>query len=305
MNCPFHLHIYKSHTRSYRDLPMRLAEMGTVYRYERSGVLHGLMRVRGFTQDDAHHFCTPEQMPGEIDFVLNFCLHILRSFGFNNFKAYLGTKPAGAIGEDAQWHEAEAALRASLDRSGLDYEIDAGGGAFYGPKIDLKVNDAIGREWQLSTNQFDFNEPERFDLTYIGEDGQQHRPYMVHRALMGSMERFFGILIEHYGGAFPVWLSPVQAMLIPIADRHVDYAREVTAKLKAQGIRADLDDRGERMNAKIRDAQNQKIPYMLVVGDQEMESGQVALRMRSGENPGAMTLEAFIEKAKADIASKA
>jgi threonyl-tRNA synthetase len=305
MNCPFHLHIYKSRTRSYRDLPMRLAEMGTVYRYERSGVLHGLMRVRGFTQDDAHHFCTPEQMPGEIDFVLNFCLHILRSFGFNNFKAYLGTKPAGAIGEDAQWHEAEAALRASLDRSGLDYEIDAGGGAFYGPKIDLKVNDAIGREWQLSTNQFDFNEPERFDLTYIGEDGQQHRPYMVHRALMGSMERFFGILIEHYGGAFPVWLSPVQAMLIPIADRHVDYAREVAAKLKAQGIRADLDDRGERMNAKIRDAQNQKIPYMLVVGDQEMESGQVALRMRSGENPGAMTLEAFIEKTKADIASKA
>jgi len=305
MNCPFHLHIYKSRTRSYRDLPMRLAEMGTVYRYERSGVLHGLMRVRGFTQDDAHHFCTPEQMPGEIDFVLNFCLHILRSFGFTEFKAYLGTKPAGAIGEDAQWHEAEAALRASLDRSGLDYEIDAGGGAFYGPKIDLKVNDAIGREWQLSTNQFDFNEPERFDLTYIGEDGQQHRPYMVHRALMGSMERFFGILIEHYGGAFPVWLSPVQAMLIPIADRHVDYAREVTAKLKAQGIRAAIDDRGERMNAKIRDAQNQKIPYMLVVGDQEMESGQVALRMRSGENPGAMTLEAFMEKAKADIASKA
>ena len=285
MNCPFHLHIYKSRTRSYRDLPMRLAEMGTVYRYERSGVLHGLMRVRGFTQDDAHHFCTPEQMPGEIDFVLNFCLHILRSFGFTEFKAYLGTKPAGAIGEDAQWHEAEAALRASLDRSGLDYEIDAGGGAFYGPKIDLKVNDAIGREWQLSTNQFDFNEPERFDLTYVGEDGQEHRPYMVHRALMGSMERFFGILIEHYGGAFPVWLSPVQAMLIPIADRHVDYARDVVANLKAQGIRAAIDDRGERMNAKIRDAQNQKIPYMLVVGDQEMESGQVALRMRSGENP--------------------
>ncbi len=305
MNCPFHLHIYKSHTRSYRDLPMRLAEMGTVYRYERSGVLHGLMRVRGFTQDDAHHFCTPEQMPGEIDFVLNFCLHILRSFGFNEFKAYLGTKPAGAIGEDAQWHEAEAALRASLERSGLDYEIDAGGGAFYGPKIDLKVKDAIGREWQLSTNQFDFNEPNRFDLTYIGEDGQPHRPYMVHRALMGSMERFFGILIEHYGGAFPVWLAPMQAMLIPIADRHVDYAREVVAKLKAQGIRAAIDDRGERMNAKIRDAQNQKIPYMLVVGDQEMESGKVALRMRSGENPGAMALEAFIEKAKADIASKA
>jgi len=305
MNCPFHLHIYKSRTRSYRDLPMRLAEMGTVYRYERSGVLHGLMRVRGFTQDDAHHFCTPEQMPAEIDFVLDFCLHILRSFGFNDFKAYLGTKPEGAIGEDAQWREAEAALKASLERSGLEYEIDEGGGAFYGPKIDLKVNDAIGREWQLSTNQFDFNEPERFDLTYIGEDGQQHRPYMVHRALMGSMERFFGILIEHYGGAFPVWLAPVQAMLIPIADRHVDYAKDLVSKLKAQGIRAVLDDRSERMNAKIRDAQNQKIPYMLVVGDQEMESGQVALRLRSGENPGPMPLEAFIDKAKADVAAKA
>jgi len=305
MNCPFHLHIYKSRTRSYRDLPMRLAEMGTVYRYERSGVLHGLMRVRGFTQDAAHHFCTPEQMPAEIDFVLDFCLHILRSFGFNDFKAYLGTKPEGAIGEDAQWREAEAALKASLERSGLEYEIDEGGGAFYGPKIDLKVNDAIGREWQLSTNQFDFNEPERFDLTYIGEDGQQHRPYMVHRALMGSMERFFGILIEHYGGAFPVWLAPVQAMLIPIADRHVDYAKDLVSKLKAQGIRAVLDDRSERMNAKIRDAQNQKIPYMLVVGDQEMESGQVALRLRSGENPGPMPLEAFIDKAKADVAAKA
>ena len=304
MNCPFHLHIYKSRMRSYRELPLRFAEMGTVYRYERSGVLHGLLRVRGFTQDDAHHFCTPEQMPDEIDFVLNFCLHILRSFGFTDFKAYLGTKPEGAIGEDSQWAEAEAALRASLDRSGLDYEIDAGGGAFYGPKIDLKVKDAIGREWQLSTNQFDFNEPERFDLTYIGEDGQPHRPYMVHRALMGSMERFFGILIEHYGGAFPVWLAPIQAVAIPIADRHFDYAKEVVAKLKTQGIRANLDDRGERMNAKIRDAQKQKIPYMLVIGDQEMESEQVALRLRSGENPGPMSLENFVAKAKQDIAEK-
>ncbi|BBB49144.1 threonine--tRNA ligase [Pelolinea submarina] len=304
MNCPFHLHIYKSRIRSYRELPLRFAEMGTVYRYERSGVLHGLLRVRGFTQDDAHHFCTPEQMPDEIDFVLNFCLHILRSFGFTDFKAYLGTKPHDAIGEDSQWAEAEAALRASLDRSGLDYETDAGGGAFYGPKIDLKVKDAIGREWQLSTNQFDFNLPERFDLTYIGEDGQQHRPYMVHRALMGSMERFFGILIEHYGGAFPVWLAPIQAVAIPIADRHFDYAKQMVAQLKAQGIRASLDDRGERMNAKIRDAQKQKIPYMLVIGDQEMESGQVALRLRSGENPGPMSLDAFIAKAKQDIAEK-
>ena len=304
MNCPFHLHIYNSHLRSYRELPMRLAEMGTVYRYERSGVLHGLLRVRGFTQDDAHHFCTPEQMPDEIDFVLDFCLHILRSFGFTDFKAYLGTKPHDAIGEDAQWREAEAALKASLERSGLDYEVDEGGGAFYGPKIDLKVKDAIGREWQLSTNQFDFNLPERFDLKYIGEDGQQHRPYMVHRALMGSMERFFGILIEHYGGAFPVWLAPVQAIAIPIADRHMEYAGEVVAKLKAAGIRATLDDRSERMNAKIRDAQKQKIPYMLVIGDQEIESGQVALRLRSGENPGALSLDAFLEKARQDIAEK-
>jgi len=304
MNCPFHVHIYNSHTRSYRDLPMRLAEMGTVYRFERSGVLHGLLRVRGFTQDDAHHFCTPEQMPDEIDFVLNFCLHILRSFGFNDFKAYLGTMPEKAVGEESRWRDAEAALRASLDRSGLDYEIDEGGGAFYGPKIDLKVKDAIGREWQLSTNQFDFNLPERFDLKYIAEDGQQHRPYMVHRALMGSMERFFGILIEHYGGAFPVWLAPLQAVLIPIADRHVPYAAEVAVKLKSAGLRCSLDDRSERMNAKIRDAQNQKIPYMLIIGDQEMESGQVALRTRTGENPGPMSLEDFLQITQQDIQAR-
>ena len=304
MNCPFHVHIYKSHIRSYRDLPMRLAEMGTVYRFERSGVLHGLLRVRGFTQDDAHHFCTPEQMPAEIDFVLNFCLHILRSFGFTDFKAYLGTMPEKAVGEEARWRDAEAALRASLDRSGLDYEVDEGGGAFYGPKIDLKVKDAIGREWQLSTNQFDFNLPDRFDLTYVAEDGQLHRPYMVHRALMGSMERFFGILVEHYGGAFPVWLSPVQAVAIPIADRHMEYAAGVVEQLRAAGLRARLDDRGERMNAKIRDAQKEKVPYMLVIGDQEMESGQVALRLRSGENPGPMPLADFIGLAQADISAK-
>ena len=304
MNCPFHVHIYKSQMRSYRDLPMRFAEMGTVYRYERSGVLHGLLRVRGFTQDDAHHFCTPEQMPDEIDFVLDFCLHILRSFGFQDFKAYLGTLPEKAVGEESRWRAAEAALKGSLDRSGLDYEIDEGGGAFYGPKIDLKVKDAIGREWQLSTNQFDFNLPERFDLKYIAKDGQQHRPYMVHRALMGSMERFFGILIEHYGGAFPVWLAPIQAMAIPIADRHLEYAQTVVDKLKATGIRSQLDSRSERMNAKIRDAQKQKVPYMLIIGDQEMESGQVALRLRSGENPGPMPLEDFIAKAKQDVTDK-
>ena len=303
MNCPFHVHIYNSSLRSYRDLPMRFAEMGTVYRYERSGVLHGLLRVRGFTQDDAHHFCTPEQMPEEIDFVLNFCLHILRSFGFSEFKAYLGTRPEKAVGEESRWREAEKALRESLNRSGLEYEVDEGGGAFYGPKIDLKVNDAIGREWQLSTNQVDFNLPERFDLTYVGKDGQQHRPYMVHRALMGSMERFFGILIEHYGGAFPVWLSPIQAVAIPIADRHNDYAADVVSRLKEAGIRAKLDDSSDRMNSKIRNAQKQKVPYMLVIGDREMESGQVALRYRSGDNPGAMSLKNFVEIAKEDIKS--
>jgi len=304
MNCPFHLHIYKSSLRSYRDLPIRYAEEGTVYRYERSGVLHGLMRVRGFTQDDAHHFCRPDQMPAEIDFVLDFSLHILRSFGFSDIHAYLSTRPEKAVGEPEMWEAAEVALKESLDRSGLDYDVDRGGGAFYGPKIDLKVKDAIGREWQLSTIQFDFNEPERFDLTYIGEDGQPHRPYMIHRALLGSMERFFGVLIEHYAGAFPVWLSPVQAVLIPIADRHLDYARQVADELKKAGLRAMVDDRADRMNAKIRDAQKQKIPYMLVIGDKEQEGGEVALRLRNGENPGPMRVADFIARAKDDIAAK-
>jgi threonyl-tRNA synthetase len=304
MNCPFHLYIYKSSLRSYRDLPLRYAEEGTVYRYERSGVLHGLMRVRGFTQDDAHHFCRPDQMPDEIDFTLNFSLHILRSFGFSEIQAYLSTKPEKSVGEPEQWQAAEEALEASLKRAGIDYEVDKGGGAFYGPKIDLKVKDAIGREWQLSTIQFDFNEPERFDLTYIGEDGQPHRPYMVHRALLGSLERFFGVLIEHYAGAFPVWLNPVQAIIIPIADRHLEYAARVLEELKAAGLRVELDDRGERMNSKIRDAQNQKIPYMLVIGDKEQEDNLVALRLRNGENPGPMPVSEFIARAKSDIEKK-
>jgi threonyl-tRNA synthetase len=304
MNCPFHIHIYNDHTRSYRDLPLRFAETGTVYRYERSGVLHGLTRVRGFTQDDAHHFCRPDQMPEEIDFVLNFCLHILRSFGFQEFNAYLSTRPEHATGDPAMWEEPQKALQAALERANIPYKLDIGGGAFYGPKIDLKVNDAIGREWQLSTIQFDFNEPERFDMSYIGEDGQPHRPYMIHRALLGSLERFFGILIEHYAGAFPVWLAPVQAVVIPIADRHVDYAQDVKRQLKAAGLRIEVDSRSERMNAKIRDAQKQKVPYMLVVGDKEIEQGQVALRMRSGENPGPMSLEDFINLAKKEVADK-
>lgn len=304
MNCPFHIHVYKSQLRSYRDLPIRYAEKGTVYRFERSGVLHGLLRVRGFTQDDAHHFCREDQMPDEIDFVLDFSLHILRSFGFNEFKAYLSTRPEKADGDIALWQAAEAALESSLKKSGVEYEVDAGGGAFYGPKIDLKINDAIGREWQLTTIQFDFNLPNRFDLTYVGEDGQPHRPYMVHRALLGSMERFFGVLIEHYAGAFPVWLSPVQAVLIPIADRHMEYAKKVAASLKNAGLRVQVDERSERMNAKIRDAQNQKVPYMLVIGDKEVEAGQVALRLRNGENPGPMLVESFLERALKDIADK-
>ena len=304
MNCPFHLHIYKSQLRSYRDLPLRFAEKGTVYRYERSGVLHGLMRVRGFTQDDAHHFCRPDQMPEEIDFTLNFSMNMLRAFGFKDFQAYLSTKPEKSVGDDKMWHDAEIALEETLKRMGVPYEVDAGGGAFYGPKIDLKVKDALGREWQLSTIQFDFNEPERFDLSYIGEDGKEHRPYMVHRALLGSMERFFGVLIEHYAGAFPVWLSPKQVTLIPIADRHNDYAHEVAARLKKAGLRISVDDSSDRMNAKIRNAQKLKVPYMLVLGDREMEEGQVALRRRSGESLPAMSVEEFIALALREIDEK-
>jgi threonyl-tRNA synthetase len=305
MNCPFHIMMYKNSLRSYRDLPFRFAEWGTVYRYERGGVLHGLLRVRGFTQDDAHHFCRPDQMPEEIDFVLNFCLHILRSFGFTDFNAYLSTRPEGsAAGDLALWHDAEAALEAALKRAAIPYEIDPGAGVFYGPKIDLKIKDAIGREWQLSTIQFDFNLPERFDLTYVGEDGQEHRPYMVHRALLGSMERFFGVLIEHYGGAFPVWLAPVQAVLIPIADRHVAYAEQAAARLKEAGLRVEVDDSSDRMGNKIRKAQEQKIPYMLVVGDKEIEAGAVAVRLRTNENLGPKPLDEFIAMAQEAVAEK-
>ncbi len=305
MNCPFHILIYKSSLRSYRDLPLRFAEWGTVYRYERGGVLHGMLRVRGFTQDDAHLFCRPDQMPEEIDRVLNFCLHILRAFGFTEFNAYLSTRPEKAVGKIEQWQAAQAALRAALERADIPFQVDEGGGAFYGPKIDIKVKDAIGREWQLSTIQFDFNLPERFNLTYIGEDGKEHQPYMIHRALMGSMERFFGVLTEHYGGAFPVWLAPVQARLIPIADRHLAYCEQVAERLRAEGIRVDISRSTERMQAKIRDAQLQKIPYMLVVGDREMASGAVAVRLRTGEDKGPMPVEDFLKMARQVIAEKA
>jgi threonyl-tRNA synthetase len=302
MNCPFHVQIFKSRTRSYRDLPLRYAEWGTVYRYERSGVLHGLLRVRGFTQDDAHLFCRPDQMPEEIDRVLEFSLNILRAFGFEDFQAYLATRnPDKAAGTPEQWDAPTEALRAALERAEVPYEVDEAEAVFYGPKIDIKVKDALGREWQLSTIQFDFILPERFDMSYVGEDGQEHRPYMIHRALLGSMERFMGVLIEHFAGAFPVWLAPVQAVLIPIADRHMDYADKVAAQLNDAGLRVEVDARSERMNAKIRDAQMQKIPYMLVVGDREAEADQLAVRLRSGEDLGAISVGSFIERLQVEI----
>jgi threonyl-tRNA synthetase len=305
MNCPFHVHIFKSQTRSYRDLPLRYAEWGTVYRYERSGVLHGLLRVRGFTQDDAHLFVRPDQMPEEIDRVLEFSLNILRAFGFKDFQAYLSTRnPQKAAGEPEQWEAPTEALRNALERAEIAYQVDEAEATFYGPKIDLKVRDALGREWQLTTIQFDFTLPERFDLVYVGEDGQDHRPYMIHRALLGSMERFMGVLIEHFAGAFPVWLAPVQAVLIPIADRHYDYVHQVAGELEAAGLRVEVDQRGERMNAKIRDAQNQKIPYMLVIGDREVEADSVSVRLRSEENLGAMTINEFLELAKREIKAR-
>jgi threonyl-tRNA synthetase len=302
VNCPFHMQIFDSQLRSYRELPLRYAEWGTVYRYERSGELHGLLRVRGFTQDDAHHFCRTDQMPEEIDFVLNFSLSVLRAFGFQDFQAYLSTRnPDKFAGAVEDWDAPTEALRQALERAAVSYKIDEGEAVFYGPKIDIKVTDALGREWQLSTIQFDFILPERFDISYIGEDGQPHRPYMVHRALMGSMERFMGVLIEHYAGAFPIWLAPVQAVLIPITDGHLDYAFEVAKQFKAAGIRCEVDASSNRMNAKIRTAQKQKTPYMLVVGDQEVEAGQVAPRLRSGEKLEAMPVDDFIARARREI----
>ncbi len=305
MNCPFHVQIYKSRTRSYRDLPLRFAEWGTVYRYERSGVLHGLLRVRGFTQDDAHLFCRPDQMPAEIDRVLQFSLKLLRAFGFQDFQAYLATRnPEKAAGKPEMWQAPTEALRQALERAEIPYQVDEGEATFYGPKIDLKVRDALGREWQLSTIQFDFTLPERFDLTYVGDDGQEHRPYMIHRALLGSMERFMGVLIEHHAGAFPLWLAPVQAVLIPIADRHLEYAHQVAERLRAADLRVEVDARGERMNAKIRDAQLQKVPYMLIVGDREQGAGRVAVRLRSGEDLGALDVEALLQRMQAEIGAR-
>ncbi|MHB9033581.1 MAG: threonine--tRNA ligase [Anaerolineae bacterium] len=305
MNCPFHILIYKTQTRSYRDLPLRWAELGTVYRYERSGVLHGLMRVRGFTQDDAHIICTPEQIEDEILGVLRFSLDMWHSFGFEQVKPYLATRPVKSVGAQELWDQATEKLRMALQNEGLEYELDEGGGAFYGPKIDLKIKDALGREWQMTTIQFDFNEPERFDMTYVGADGKEHRPYMVHRALLGSLERFFGVLIEHYAGAFPLWLSPVQARVIPIADRHQEYARQVVTALREADMRVEIDESSDRMNAKIRTAQLAKIPYMLVIGDREVAANAVSVRLRTEQDLGDIPLEEFIARVKKLIDSHA
>jgi threonyl-tRNA synthetase len=290
MNCPFHIMIYQSRVRSYRDLPLRFAELGTVYRYERAGVLHGLLRVRGFTQDDAHIFCTPEQMDEEITRAVKFSLFFLRTFGFKDYVVYVATRPDKYVGDLAIWDAATEALKRAVERAGQTYEVDPGGGSFYGPKIDIKVKDALGRPWQCTTVQFDFNMPERFGITFIGEDNRQHQPFMVHRALLGSMERFLGVLIEHYGGAFPTWLAPVQARVLPVADRHHGYAESVVARLREDGLRSEANLRNEKIGFKIREAEVQKIPFILVVGDKEAAAGTVSVRLRGGQDKGVMPL---------------
>ncbi len=300
MNCPGHIMIYKSRVHSYRELPIRLAELGTVYRYERSGTLHGMLRVRGFTQDDSHIFCTPQQVVDEVRGVIDFAIHMAGVFGYE-FQAYLATRPEKAIGSEEVWARALDDLRRAMESRGLAYKIDEGGGAFYGPKIDIKWVDALGREWTGPTIQADFNLPERFDVTYIGEDGERHRAVMIHRTLLGSMERFVGGLVEHYAGAFPVWLAPVQAVLIPITDDQVAFAKEVAADFALAGLRVEVDESRDRMQAKIRNAQLQKVPYMLVVGKREVEAGAVAVRLRNGRDLGALP----VADVKAMIADRA
>ena len=304
MNCPFHIKIYKSKLKSYRELPIRWAELGTVYRYERSGVLHGLLRVRGFTQDDAHIFCRLDQLSDEIERVLNFTLYMLRSFGFKDFDVYLSTRPEGYVGTLSNWEKATDALKGALDKAGLKFEIDPGAGVFYGPKIDVKIKDSLDRTWQCSTIQVDFNLPERFDVKYIGEDGAAHQPIMIHRALLGSLERFFGCLIEHYAGAFPLWLAPVQAKVMTITDKQNDYASEVLNQLLNSGIRGEADLRNEKVGFKIREAQLEKTPYMLIAGNKEVESKTISVRKRDGTDMGAMGIEKLVEILKEEINSK-
>ncbi len=304
MNCPFHILIYKSRRRSYRELPIRWCELGTVYRYERSGVLHGLMRVRGFTQDDAHIFCREDQLEEEIFKCLDLTVYFLSTFGFAEYQIYLSTRPEKYVGSEEIWEKAEGALRKALEDKGLAYEIDPGEGVFYGPKIDIKIKDVLGRFWQCSTIQVDFNIPERFDITYIGEDNRPHRPIMIHRALLGSLERFFGVLIEHYAGAFPVWLAPVQAVVVTVADRHVPYGERVLERLKGAGIRTKADFRNEKLGFKIREAQLQKIPYMLIIGDKEVENEALTVRTRKGENLPLITVEDFIARVQEEVSAK-
>jgi threonyl-tRNA synthetase len=308
MNCPGHILIYRDSLKSYRDLPVRLGELGTVYRYERSGVMHGLLRVRGFTQDDAHIFCTPEQIESEIVGCLDFALEVLKDFGFDKFQTELSTwnpdDRKNFVGSDEQWKLATDSLEKVLKERNIEYKIIPGEAAFYGPKIDIKLVDAIGRLWQLSTVQFDFNLPQRFQLEYVAEDGTRKQPLMVHRALYGSIERFFGVLIEHYAGAFPVWLSPVQVALIPIAERHVEYAQKVAAQLKAAGVRVEVDSRNEKMNAKIREHAMQKVPFLLVVGDKEAEANKVNVRTRGKEKTEDMGTAEFLEKVRKLITEK-
>jgi threonyl-tRNA synthetase len=308
MNCPGHILIYRDSLKSYRDLPVRLGELGTVYRYERSGVMHGLLRVRGFTQDDAHIFCTPEQIEDEITSCLDFALDVLKDFGFDKFQTELSTwnpdDRKNFVGSEEQWINATLSLEKVLKQRGIEYKTIPGEAAFYGPKIDIKLVDAIGRLWQLSTVQFDFNLPQRFGLEYVAEDGSRKQPVMVHRALFGSIERFFGVLIEHYAGAFPVWLSPVQVAMIPISERHAEYANRVADQLKAIGVRVEVDSRNEKMNAKIREHAMQKVPFLLVVGDKEAEAGKVNVRSRGKEKTEDMAAADFVEKIRKLIAEK-
>jgi len=304
MNCPFHILMYKTQLRSYRNLPMRYAELGTVYRYERSGVLHGLARVRGFTQDDAHIFCRPDQLEAEVKDVVELAQFMMHSFGFTEYEMMLSTRPEKAVGSEDSWDMATAALRNVLENLKIKYHVDPGEGVFYGPKIDVKLKDAIGRLWQGPTIQVDFQMPERFDVNYVGEDGQEHRTVMIHRTVLGSMERFFACLTEHYAGAFPVWLAPVQAVVIPIADRHNAYAAGLFEQMRAGDMRAQLDDRSERMNMKIRDAQLNKIPYMLIVGDKEVENNTVSVRLRNGEDLGSVKVSRFIERVESLVKSR-
>jgi len=304
MNCIGHILIYKTSQRSYRELPLRYAELGTVYRYERSGVLHGLSRVRGFTQDDAHIFCRFDQLEDEVVGVLELALFMVDTFGFSNYEVFLSTRPEKYAGDTEIWEQATDTLARALERQKLAYEIDPGEGVFYGPKIDIKFEDAVGRGWQGPTIQVDFNLPQRFDVNYIGEDGQEHMVAMVHRTVLGSMERFLASLIEHYGGAFPVWLAPVQAVVISVADRHLDYARRLEAELKKDGVRGVVDARSETVNMKIRQAQLEKVPYMLIVGDREVADATVSVRLRSGEQANAQPFAEFKKKLKRVIASR-